>query len=152
MDRYYGHKVTFDYATRKFMRDYEQLLPRYRKQFEAAAERAASTGASSPLSRKNWNPGSRLAEGRAGRRAHAHARDGGADGHRESHGREPSIVGGSKYLWRMKRRIAKLSTDIPEQDLNWMALAAYNMGFGHLLDARQVTKANGREIRTGGST
>jgi membrane-bound lytic murein transglycosylase F len=43
----------------------------------------------------------------------------------------------------MKRRIAKLSPDIPDQDLTWMALAGYNMGLGHLLDARQVTRELG---------
>ena len=92
MDRYYGHKATFDYAgTRKFMRDYQQLLPRYRKQFEAAAERAGIDWrliAAVGYQESHWDPDGRLAEGRPGHHD-AHARDRPAHGHRESHGRGP---------------------------------------------------------------
>jgi len=146
MDRYYGHKATFDYAgTRKFMRDYQQLLPRYRKQFEAAAARSGIDWrliAAVGYQESHWDPTAVSPKGAQGimmltpdtaqLMGIANPMDAGQ-----------SIVGGSNYLWRMKRRIAKLSPDIPDQDLTWMALAAYNMGFGHLLDAREVTKANG---------
>lgn len=51
-----------------------------------------------------------------------------------------SIEGGADYLQQM---IAKLPERIPAQDRLWMALAAYNIGFGHLEDARIVTQMNG---------
>jgi membrane-bound lytic murein transglycosylase F len=54
-----------------------------------------------------------------------------------------SITAGSKYLWRMRKRIARLAPGIAEPDLTWMALAAYNMGYGHLLDARRIARLNG---------
>ena len=51
-----------------------------------------------------------------------------------------SIFGGSRYF---KQIADQLPTDIPEPDRTWMALAAYNMGVGHLLDARILTEARG---------
>ena len=51
-----------------------------------------------------------------------------------------SIQGGAEYLLQM---LAKLPERIPEPDRLWMALAAYNIGFGHLEDARIITQMNG---------
>jgi membrane-bound lytic murein transglycosylase F len=51
-----------------------------------------------------------------------------------------SIDGGARYLVRLRDR---LPTRIPEPDRTWMALAAYNMGMGHLRDARRLTQARG---------
>ena len=146
MDRYYGAKATFDYAgTQKFMRDYQQLLPRYRRAFEAAAKRAdldwrliAAVG----YQESHWNPEAISPKGAQGimmltpETASLMRIDNPLDAGQ-------SIIGGSKYLWRMKQRIGKLSPDIPDQDLTWMALAAYNMGYGHLLDARRITTERG---------
>ena len=127
------------------MRDYEQLLPRYRQAFEAAAKRAdldwrliAAVG----YQESHWDPEAISPKGAQGimmltpETASLMGIDNPMDAGQ-------SIVGGSKYLWRMKQRIAKLSPDIPDQDLTWMALAAYNMGYGHLLDARDITKERG---------
>jgi len=51
-----------------------------------------------------------------------------------------SIDGGARYLARLRSR---LPTHIPEPDRTWMALAAYNMGIGHLRDARRLTQKQG---------
>lgn len=51
-----------------------------------------------------------------------------------------SIFGGARYF---KQIADQLPTDIPEPDRTWMALAAYNMGVGHLFDARLLTKKLG---------
>ncbi|HMB60316.1 MAG TPA: membrane-bound lytic murein transglycosylase MltF [Xanthomonadales bacterium] len=51
-----------------------------------------------------------------------------------------SIDGGARYLVRLR---ARLPSRIPETDRTWMALAAYNMGMGHLRDARKLTQARG---------
>ena len=44
-----------------------------------------------------------------------------------------SIVGGARYLALIRET---LNPRIPEPDRTWLALAAYNMGVGHLEDAR----------------
>lgn len=44
-----------------------------------------------------------------------------------------SILGGAKYINILKRQVPER---IPEPDRTWMALAAYNIGFAHLEDAR----------------
>jgi membrane-bound lytic murein transglycosylase F len=53
---------------------------------------------------------------------------------------EQSIEGGARYFLRMHKRIPKR---IPEPDRTWMALAAYNMGWGHLEDVRVLTQKQG---------
>jgi membrane-bound lytic murein transglycosylase F len=53
---------------------------------------------------------------------------------------EQSIRGGSKYF---KRMIAKMPDRIPSPDRIWFALASYNVGFGHLNDARIITQKQG---------
>lgn len=53
---------------------------------------------------------------------------------------EQSIEGGARYFLRMRKRIP---SRIPEPDRTWMALAAYNMGWGHLEDTRKLTQAQG---------
>jgi membrane-bound lytic murein transglycosylase F len=51
-----------------------------------------------------------------------------------------SLRGGARYLKNIKRR---LPNDIAEPDLTWMGLAAYNVGMGHLEDARVITERRG---------
>ena len=51
-----------------------------------------------------------------------------------------SILGGAKYFTQIRKRIPE---DIEEPNRTWMALAAYNIGFGHLEDARIITQAQG---------
>ncbi len=50
---------------------------------------------------------------------------------------DQSIEGGAKYFKRLHKR---LSSRITEPDRTWFALAAYNIGFGHLEDARILTE------------
>lgn len=50
---------------------------------------------------------------------------------------DENIRGGAKYLAYMKERIPKRITD---PDRTWLAIAAYNVGIGHLEDARIITQ------------
>ena len=51
-----------------------------------------------------------------------------------------SIEGGGRYLDRVRRKIPER---IPEPDRTWLTLAGYNVGFGHLEDARVLTQIHG---------
>jgi membrane-bound lytic murein transglycosylase F len=50
---------------------------------------------------------------------------------------DENIMGGARYLAYMKGRIPKRILD---PDKTWLALAAYNIGIGHLEDARIITQ------------
>jgi membrane-bound lytic murein transglycosylase F len=146
MDRYYGHKGSFDYAgTRKFMRDYQRMLPQYRPLFEKAGQRAdidwrlvAAVG----YQESKWDPAAVSPKGALGLMMLTPdtAQLMGIENPTDA---GQSIVGGSRYLWRMRKRIVRLAPEATEADQTWMALAAYNMGYGHLLDARRITQLNG---------
>lgn len=142
-DRYYGHTKKFDYVgTRNFIRHYESRLPRYRQMFEEAGDM--------------WGVDWRLLA---------------AIGYQESHWRsqavsptgvrgimmltldtaaylgiddrldpQNSIFGGAQYYARQTERIAD---SVDEPDRAWMALAAYNVGFNHIKDARQIVEWHG---------
>ncbi|MGL4604974.1 MAG: membrane-bound lytic murein transglycosylase MltF [Iodobacter sp.] len=52
-----------------------------------------------------------------------------------------SIQGGARYIQTMKDSLAE---NIAEPDRTWLALAAYNVGLGHLLDARALAVKLGK--------
>ncbi|MGB7754465.1 MAG: transglycosylase SLT domain-containing protein, partial [Salinisphaera sp.] len=52
-----------------------------------------------------------------------------------------SVRGGARYLARLRARI---SAAVPRPDRNYFALAAYNMGIGHLRDAQTLARRLGK--------
>ena len=55
---------------------------------------------------------------------------------------QQSIEGGARYFINMRKRIPD---GVQEPDRTWMALAAYNVGLGHLEDARVLTQRDGKD-------
>ncbi len=53
-----------------------------------------------------------------------------------------SILGGARYFRLVERTIPKR---IEDPDRTWLALAAYNVGYGHLEDARILTQRRGKD-------
>ena len=53
-----------------------------------------------------------------------------------------SIRGGALYLKQMR---ATIPERVPEPDRTWLALAAYNIGYGHLEDARVLAQAQRKD-------
>lgn len=51
-----------------------------------------------------------------------------------------SIMGGARYL---RALIDKVPEQIPEPDRIWVAVAGYNVGFGHITDARKLATLRG---------
>ena len=50
-----------------------------------------------------------------------------------------SVDGGTLYI----TQLLEMFKDIPEPDRTWFALAAYNVGHGHLRDAQKITRQRG---------
>jgi len=51
-----------------------------------------------------------------------------------------SILGGAKYF---RKVMGQIPARIAEPDRTWFAIASYNMGYGHLEDARVITQMRG---------
>lgn len=55
---------------------------------------------------------------------------------------QQSILAGAKYFAEVRE---KIPARIPEPDRTWLAVASYNVGFGHLEDARVLTQTRGKD-------
>lgn len=143
MERHYGHIQNFDYVgTRKFMRHIDKRLPRYIDYFhEASAQNdidwrlLAAVG----YQESHWNPRAVSPTGVRGimMLTRATAADMGYTNRIKPRN---SILGGGRYLAQLKKRLPKR---IQDPDRTWFALAAYNIGMGHLHDARIITQKRG---------
>lgn len=144
MDRYYGHTDRFDYVgARTFLRHIESRLPSFRAMFEeAAAEQQIDWRllAAVAYQESHWNPRAISRTGVRGMMMLT-SRTAEALGVTDREDAGQSISGGAAYLRQIMDRIP---ARIPEPDRTWMALAAYNVGLGHLEDARRITE--GREM------
>jgi len=139
-ERYYGHVKLFDYVdTRAFIRRISLRHPKYREHFKAAAE---SYGLSETLlaaqayQESHWNPYARSPTGVRGimMLTLPTAKEMGVHSRLDA---EQSIFGGARYFAKLK---AYLSKEVVEPDLIWLALAAYNVGLGHLKDAQSLAR------------
>lgn len=142
-DRYFGFTDKFDYVgTRSFIRHVESRLPRYRATFEDAGETWAV----------DWRLLAALGYQESHWRSHAVSPTGvrgimmltkaTADYLDIEDRMDPasSIFGGAQFLARQNERIPD---SVEEPDRTWFALAAYNVGFNHVKDARQIVEWNG---------
>ncbi|MEL6869701.1 MAG: membrane-bound lytic murein transglycosylase MltF [Pseudomonadota bacterium] len=140
LDRYYGHNDEFDYVgTRSFIRHYDSRLPRYRTLFESAAaatEQDWQLLAAIGYQESHWRSSAVSPTGVRGIMMLTRAT---ADylGIEDRADPASSIDGGARFFARLKTR---LGDDIPEPDRTWMALAAYNVGYFHLKDARKIVE------------
>ena len=141
-DRYYGFTKKFDYVgTRNFIRHFNNRLPRYREMFEQAGEQwgvdwrlLAAIG----YQESHWRAQAVSPTGVRGimMLTQATAEYLGLDDRRDP---ENSIFGGAQYFARQTERVADT---VAEPDRTWMALAAYNVGFNHVKDARMLVEWN----------
>ena len=145
MKRYYGRGENLRFAgAQSVMRHIQGRLPVLRAWFEAAA---ASVGvdwrllAAIGYQESKWDPAAASANGAQGimqlteisaqrvkvaKRADARA----------------SIFGGARDF---KHVLEQIPDHVPQPDRTWFALAAYNVGYGHLEDARVLTQQAGRD-------
>jgi len=140
LERNYGHVEDFDYVdTKVFMRHIENRLPRYQTFFEKAAEKKNVDWrliAAMGYQESHWNRDAVSPTGVRGimMLTLKTAKDLQVKNRIDP---ESSIYGGTKYFKQLHRR---LDENITEPDRTWMAMAAYNVGLGHLRDARKITR------------
>ncbi len=139
-ERYYRHSNAFDYVgTRTFRRHIEQRLKKYQGKFIDAGD---NTGidwrllAALSYQESHWNPNAVSPTGVRGLMMLTQ-RTASVLGVSDRVDPEQSIHGGAEYLKRLKSRIAP---QIREPDRTWLALAAYNVGYGHLRDAQNIVR------------
>jgi membrane-bound lytic murein transglycosylase F len=143
--RYYGRSedLQFDGA-RGFMRHVQNRLPLYKKWFEEAAAQSSQDWrllAAMGYQESKWNPSAASASGAKGL-MQLTVNSASAANVRDPADARQSIFGGARYF---RQVYEKIPTHVPEPDRTWFAVAAYNIGYGHLEDARVLTQKAGRD-------
>lgn len=143
-ERYYGYADIFDYYDNHvYQRRIEKRLPKYRGYFQQIADYYQlpwTLLVAQAYQESGWNPDARSPTGVRGmmmltkNTAQAMGVEDRADPLQ-------SIRGGARYLDRMLR---KMPEQIDGADKIWFALAAYNIGYAHLQDARQLAEKLGK--------
>ncbi len=144
IERNYGHVDEFDYVgTKIFRRHIDTRLPAYLDMFKSAAEKhdldwrlLAAIG----YQESHWNPDAVSPTGVRGimmltRKTAASL---GVKNRRDP---ASSIEGGARYYRKM---LEKMDPEITQPDRSWMAMAAYNVGYYHLQDARKIARQLGK--------
>ncbi len=133
----------FDHVgSRAFVKHVSERLPTYRSEFQAAAGRMGFDWrllAALAYQESHWNPVAVSPTGVRGMMMLTR-KTASMMGVADRVDPRQSILGGAAYLAHVR---AKLPTRIPEPHRTWLAVAAYNIGFGHLEDARIITQAQG---------
>lgn len=142
-DRYFGHIEQVDYLGAVALAAHvETRLPRYRALFEKAGKQynmdwrlLAAIG----YQESHWDS---TAVSPTGVRGIMQLTQQTATFLRVSNRDDPaqSIMGGARYI---RQLIDNVPPEVPDPDRSWLALAAYNMGWAHLLDARALTLRRG---------
>ncbi|WP_210712555.1 membrane-bound lytic murein transglycosylase MltF [Pseudomonas sp. MWU349] len=142
-DRYYGHVDVLGYVgAYTFAQHLQQRLPKYEKHFKASAKQEkldwrllAAVGYQESM----WQA---EVTSKTGVRGLMMLTQNTAQAMGVSNRLDPrqSISGGAKYLAYIKEQ---LDDKIEEPDRTWFALAAYNVGTGHLDDARKLAEKEG---------
>lgn len=142
-ERYYGHTHdTSQAGALTFYKLARSRLPRYKNTMQAiAAEYGIPWKLLAAISyqESHWNPKAQSPTGVRGMMMLT--LDTAAEvGVKNRLDATASLRGGAEYFRKMLER---LPDTIEEPDRTWIALAAYNVGYGHLQDARFITEFRG---------
>ena len=129
-------------GTQTFNRNVKRKLPRYEALIQQVAREYQLDWhllAAIAYQESHWNPRARSPTGVRGMMmlTTSTAREMGIENRLDP---LQSLQGGARYFKKIKRRLPE---DIREPDRTWFALAAYNIGRGHLEDARVITQRQG---------
>jgi membrane-bound lytic murein transglycosylase F len=143
--RYYGRSEDLEFAgARGFMHHLQSRLPLYKKWFEQAAEQSSQDWrllAAIGYEESKWNPSAASSAGAMGLMQLTLESATAVKVVDPSDPRQ-SIFGGARYF---RQVYEKIPVHVPEPDRTWFALAAYNIGYGHVEDARVLAQKAGRD-------
>jgi membrane-bound lytic murein transglycosylase F len=144
-ERFYGHLGQLNYVGAKyFQRQTAKKLNKYDDLFQQAAEKNGLDWrllAAMSYQESYWNPRAKSFTGVRGMMMLTR-RTAKELGVRNRLDPKQSIDGGAAYVAKLRKRLPER---IQEPDRTWMALAAYNVGYGHLTDARKLAVKDGAD-------
>lgn len=144
-ERFYGHLDRLNYVgARTFVHHVENRLPKYEdlfKDYAASYDLDWRLLAAIGYQESHWRPNAVSPTGVRGlmmltRTTAKHI------GIKNRLDVKQSIQGGAKYFTMVHRKVPER---IPEPDRTWFALASYNVGWGHVEDARRLTEGAGKD-------
>ena len=139
----YQHVRNYDYTgTHSYLAQIRRRLPNYKEYFQIAAEEYNLDWrllAALSYQESHWRPNAVSPTGVRGMMMLTNAT---AEllGVADRTDPQESIMGGARYL---RSLIDKVPAHIKEPDRTWIAVAAYNVGYGHIDDARVIAKQLG---------
>ena len=140
-EKYFRHITAFDYVdTQAYLEAVEKILPQYQPLFEKYKGNLDwRLLAAVAYQESHWDPYATSPTGVRGMMMLTKDTAARMNINNRTDA-EQSIKAGSEYLhWLLDQ----MPDSIPEEDRIWYSLAAYNMGLGHVLDARRLTKKLG---------
>lgn len=142
-DHYYSYVNFFDYYDNKmFYRRIGTRLPKYREYFEEAAQTYGipwTLLAAISYQESHWNPKAKSFTGVRGMMMLTNV-TAKILGVKDRLDPEQSIIGGTRHI---KQMIKFVSDEVEGENRLKFALAAYNVGMGHIHDARKLAKRLG---------
>ncbi len=145
IERHYGHVTKFDYVgNRIYMRHIATRLSKYQDMYKSSAEQYSLDWkllAAMGYQESHWNPRAVSPTGVRGIMMLT-LETAGHLGIKNRLDPRSSIFGGAKYLAQIRDRFTE---EVQEPDRTWFAMAAYNVGFYHVEDARKIAKDLGKD-------
>lgn len=142
-DHYYSYVLFFDYYnTKMFYKRMKTRLPKYRKYFQEYGKKyniPSSVLAAQSYQESHWNPKAKSFTGVRGLMmlTLSTAKQLGVKNRLDP---KQSIKGGARHLNQMIKYVPE---EVKGEDRLKFALAAYNVGMGHVKDAQKLTKKMG---------
>lgn len=142
-ERWYGHLDDFDYVdVAVFIQRLDDRLPQFQRYFQTAARDVPFEWellAAQAYQESHWDPDAVSPTGVRGLMmlTRSTAQRMGIDNRLDP---RQSVEGGAAYLAELYDRLPE---DISGQDRLWFALAAYNIGLGHIYDVRALAEREG---------
>ncbi len=129
--------------TWQFHQDLAARLPQYRAWFEEASQQTGVDWrllAAIGYQESKWDPEAQSSMGASGMMMLTSdtADSLGVEDRSDAH---ESILAGARYFQEVRD---KVPAHIPEPDRTWLAIAAYNVGYGHVEDARRLAQMRGK--------